>query len=91
MKQQFSIEWIDYGREPRVRPNPDYPEGVDVDASGGRIPACSTPLPYPARRCGMFVVTCTICGTNAGITTAGRPDDPRSFKTACKGGARPVH
>ena len=34
-------------------------------------------LPYPAKRCGQYYVECRICGFNAIITTAGRPDDPQ--------------
>jgi len=56
------IEWVDGNRWPQNRPNPAFPEGVDIDASAGVEPACSTPLPYPAKRCGHFVVECLDCG-----------------------------
>jgi hypothetical protein len=79
----FEIFWIDAGREPKVKPDPAYPNGIDLDMSRGRLEYCETVLPYPAPRCGHFVVTCKTCGTDALITTAGRPDDPRSLKLAC--------
>lgn len=79
-----TIRWIDGGRWPQNKPNPAHPKGVDLDTSEGREPACSTPLPYPAKRCGHFLVECQTCGLRVAVTTAGRPDDPRSLKVACK-------
>jgi hypothetical protein len=76
------IEWIDHGREPQCAPDPNYPEGKDVDC--GVEQSCLTPLPYPAKRCGLFVVTCYACGARVAVTTAGRPDDPRSVKLPCE-------
>jgi hypothetical protein len=76
-------EWVDAGREPQCDPNPAYPLGIDIDASGGAAAACKMALPYPAKRCGMHVITCSDCGATAGCTTAGRIDDPRSIKIAC--------
>lgn len=81
---KIAIEWLDHEREPQVAPNPNYPDGVDLDLTQGRTPACYVILPYPARRCGVFLLTCETCGLRVGITTAGRPDDPRSAKLACK-------
>lgn len=83
LTRQLKIEWRDSGREPQCAPNPDYPEGIDIDLSGG-APACETALPYPARRCGAYIIKCTLCGVRVGVTTAGRPDDPRSAKIPCK-------
>lgn len=80
----MKIEWIDAGREPRVAPNPEYPDGKDLDTSDGAAKSCFTELPYPARRCGTYIVECETCGLRVGVTTAGRPDDPRSLKVACK-------
>ena len=79
----FTIHWQDAGREPRCAPNPAHPRGIDVDASEGAAATCFAPLPYPARRCGAFLVKCDVCGQTVMITTAGRPDDPRSIKLAC--------
>lgn len=79
----FKIEWIDSGREPRCAPNPAHPNGTDVDASFGAAAFCMGSLPYPAERCGLYIVECDHCGLRVGVTTAGRPDDPRSLKIAC--------
>ena len=80
----FSVEWFDRGREPQCKPNPNFPEGVDLDSSGGSEPTCTVDLPYPAVRCGYYFIECETCGLRAIATTAGRPDDPRSIKLACK-------
>lgn len=81
---KFKIEWVDGHREPTCTPNPDFPAGRDVDASWGADRTCITALPCPARRCGHYVIECEICHLRAAITTAGRPDDPRSLTMACK-------
>jgi hypothetical protein len=90
-----TINWIDHGREPTQKPNPDYPDGIDLDS--GERPACKVELPYPAKRCGVYIVKCD-CGVTIAITTAGRPDDPRSVMVPCarsdhdekfRGGNRP--
>lgn len=84
----WTIEWIDRGREPQEKPNPAYPDGIDLDVARGVTPTCKADLPYPARRCGLYIVKCSICGYTAACTTAGRPDDPRSITIPCKGGGR---
>lgn len=78
------VEWIDSGREPQCAPNPNYPNGIDVDASFGQSAKCRVELPYPARRIGHFLVTCDTCRQTVAITTAGRPDDPKSVTLACR-------
>lgn len=80
----FDIHWLDGEREPQEAPNPLYPDGMDIDVSDGATVTCTTALPYPARRCGVYLVVCRSCGLRVGITTAGRPDDPRSLKLACR-------
>lgn len=80
----MKIVWHDAGREPQCVPDPAFPNGIDIDASGGAPAACSTQLPYPAKRCGQYQVTCETCGQAVMVTTAGRPDDPRSVNLACK-------
>ena len=80
----LSVTWRDAGREPQCQPNPDYPEGIAIDLAEGATLSCQTPLPYPARRCGAYIVDCRMCGLRVGVTTAGRPDDPVSLKVACK-------
>jgi hypothetical protein len=77
------IVWIDRGREPQVAPNPNFPDGRDIDVSNGET-ACTVELPYPAKRIGLYVITCRTCGSTTGVTTAGRPDDPRSVTIPCK-------
>lgn len=80
----MKITWHDGGREPTCKPDPRFPDGIDVDASRGEEVFCRTALPYPAKRCGAFEVECPKCGARAIITTAGRADDPRSLKIACR-------
>lgn len=80
----MKIEWTDGYREPKVAPNPAYPDGIDLDMTGGQGgKTCVTDLPYPARRCGHYTVECETCGLRVVITTAGRADDPRSVTLAC--------
>ena len=81
---KFDIEWVDFGREPTCRPDPHYPQGIDVDVSAGREPNCTVELPYPAKRCGSYHIVCSACKLTVAISTAGRADDPRSVKVACK-------
>jgi hypothetical protein len=78
------IKWIDRYAEPTQPPDPRYPDGVDVDLSSGAEKTCSLTLGYPARRIGVYSIRCVACGLTVAITTAGRPDDPRSIKLACK-------
>ncbi len=80
----LTVKWIDGEREPKSPPDPKYPEGIDLDISQGAERTCQTPLPYPAKRIGLYIITCNICGQRNLVTTAGRPDDPRSLKVACE-------
>ena len=79
---QYTVQFLDSGREPKCPPNPDYPEGIFVDS--GERPACRMDLPYPAPRCGAMVVACTRCGVKVALTVAGRPDDPHAVMVPCK-------
>jgi hypothetical protein len=81
-EQHFIVAWQDRHREPQDKPDPAYPEGVDLDISKGAT-SCKVLLPYPAARCGFYVVRCTLCDFSVAITTAGRPDDPRSVTIPC--------
>jgi len=83
VEQAIRVTWHDGGREPQCEPNPAYPKGIDLDVSLGAKNTCSVTLPYPAKRCGHFIVKCRACGTRIAITTAGRPDDPRSVRIPC--------
>jgi hypothetical protein len=86
-KENLLVSWVDRGFEPTCEPDPRFPNGVDLDLTTGQVRTCQTALPYPARRCGYFVVNCSACGLQAVVTTAGRRDDPRSIKVACKSNA----
>jgi hypothetical protein len=79
----IKITWVDGGREARHPADPAHPDGVDLDLAVGAERSCRVELPYPARRCGMYVVTCGTCGRNVVVTAAGRRDDPRSVAIAC--------
>lgn len=80
----MKVQWIDQGRDPQCAPDPAFPSGMDADVSEGAAKTCTTALPYPAKRIGLYKVECPVCGLRVAITTAGRPDDPRSLKVACK-------
>lgn len=82
----WDIEWVDRGHEPQCPSDARYPTGIDIkfvppDRADG--PTCTRPLPYPAKRIGYYVVHCRTCDQRIIITTAGRPDDPRSLQLAC--------
>lgn len=80
----FSVVWIDFGRDPRCPSNPRHPQGVDVDATQGCAgPSCLVALEYPAKRCGAYSLRCRLCDVRVMLTTAGRPDDPRSVRVPC--------
>jgi hypothetical protein len=80
----IKVRWIDSLREPKIPSNPAYPNGIDLDCSDGASPSCVMELPYPAKRCGCYTIMCEDCGLATVVTTAGRRDDPRSIKLACK-------
>lgn len=82
----ITVEWVDSGREPRCAPDPQFPGGKDLVMAAfpeGVGAECVKVLPYPAKRCGMYIVKCDSCGLAIGITTAGRADDPRSVRLTC--------
>jgi hypothetical protein len=83
MADKFKIEWVDRGVEPREKPDPNFPDGIDLNMAMGRSPSCKVTLPYPAPRCGYYYVECKTCGENVLLSTAGRRDDPRSVTLAC--------
>jgi hypothetical protein len=82
-EDQFIVQWNDAGREPQCAPNPNYPDGIKLDVSEGATQTCTVDLPYPAKRCGQYIVECCLCGFRVIVTTAGRPDDPTSIKLPC--------
>jgi hypothetical protein len=80
----LSVAWVDRGFEPQNPPDPRFPDGVDLDLTKEDQRCCFAALPYPAKRCGYFVISCVECGLQAVVTTAGRRDDPRSVIVPCK-------
>lgn len=78
------ISWIDAHREAQCAANPRFPDGMDVDLSKGAQACCHAMLPYPASRCGVHRIECDTCGVKTLVTAAGRRDDPRSVRVACK-------
>lgn len=84
---QFDIKWLDSGREPQCPPNPAFPNGIDIPSPRHGEPGfrfCTVTLPYPAKRCGSYLIKCKSCGFTVAVT-AGRPDDPRSIEIDCQG------
>src|SRR5215831_4622734 len=93
-ENQHEIKWLDAEREPQCPPNPAFPNGVDLRAPLSGLPdvrICKVELPYPAKRIGLYVVSCKKCGTNIAVTTAGRPDDPRSVEVECRDAVSPTY
>ena len=83
-KPHHTVFWIDGEREPQCAPDPRYPKGIDLDIGNGAIQACKVELPYPAKRIGRYFVNCNKCNRTVMVTTAGRPDDPKSVTISCK-------
>lgn len=79
---QFIVEWADTGKEPTQKPNPHFPDGIEVKTEAPF--KCRVTLKYPAPRVGHYQVECKLCGIRAAITTAGRRDDPKSLELPCK-------
>lgn len=86
MNDAHHIEFIASGRgKAQCQPNPEFPNGKDIDISEAGKAACTVQLPYPAKECGHWRVTCVACGRGIiAITAAGRPDDPKSVRIPCK-------
>jgi hypothetical protein len=81
---RFTIKWIDRGVEPKHKYDPKHPQGVDIEIfDRENNPVCIAELPWPARRCGYYMVGCKRCGYTIMFTTAGRIDDPRSVMLLC--------
>lgn len=82
--KQFLVQWVGRGYEPQHKPNPAYPNGIALDIAGAAEQSCVCELPYPAARCGNYVIGCKLCGIKVMCSTAGRHDDPRSIKLPCQ-------
>jgi hypothetical protein len=84
MPPNFDIHFEPSGRgKAQCPPNPDFPDGVRVDARTRRGPVCTIEFPYPAPECGTWFASCRQCRFTIGVTAAGRPDDPRSITISC--------
>lgn len=81
---KMSVTWFDGRREPTGTADPRYPNGMTFDLAKGASKNCMVELPYPAKRCGQYLIKCEACGYTAIVTTAGRADDPRIVKVPCK-------
>ena len=86
-----AVVFVDSGREPQCPPDPEFPNGMSLDLSNDKRPACGFEIPYPAPRCGMMLVTCPECGKKAGFTVAGRPDDVKFVVLPCKSKLQSTH
>jgi hypothetical protein len=84
----ITVTFVDRGRTAKCPPDPMFPHGKDIDASHKSKHACTAQIPYPAPRCGLMVVHCSKCDQSVALTVAGRVDDPRSLKMACRLGGR---
>lgn len=80
----IEVKFNDSGRTAKEKPNPKYPNGMDVSCAQPGQKACGFSLPYPAPRCGTYSVICNDCKFTALITVAGRADDPRTVTLPCK-------
>lgn len=79
----FDVTFLDSGRTATQKPDPAYPDGMEIDLRHPGQKGCCRNLPYPAPRCGHYVVVCTVCGYRALISVAGRPDDPKNVTMPC--------
>lgn len=80
----IKFKFLSHNRKAKFPPNPEHPDGIDIDLSNGAKLNCRISLPYPAECCGVWSVYCSVCNLNVLVTAAGRADDPRSVKLACK-------
>jgi hypothetical protein len=86
---QFMVRFVGTGQKAQCRPNPAYPDGIDIPAPAGEGDVCRVLLPYPAKEIGAWKIECTVCGLRTACTTAGRPDDPRSITVRCNKSTKP--
>lgn len=80
----FDVHFLDAGRYAEKPADPKYPDGTWVNLSENAIQvSCTRGLPYPAPRCGSYVIRCRVCGKTVAISVAGRADDPRRVTIPC--------
>lgn len=82
--RMIKVRWIDGGRSATQPANPQFPDGFNLDISKGSERSCTARLPYPAARCGIWEIEFDACQLKAMVTAAGRADDPRSLRIACR-------
>lgn len=81
----IDVRFIDSGREPQCKPDPRYPDGIDLNLAEHVLQkVCGFNVPYPAPRCGQYAIRCKVCNYYALVTVAGRPDDPRTVTMPCR-------
>jgi hypothetical protein len=83
---RFKIDWVDKHREATYPADPSYPKGCAIDVALTKLNACRVELPWPAVRCGLFVVRCLACGFSIALEMAGRVDETRpacEYRASC--------
>ena len=81
----IDVYFIDAGHRSDERPDPAFPTGRRVNIDGPLPTAlCCYNLPYPAPRCGTYVVECLECPVRHEIPVNGRSDDPYIITMPCK-------
>lgn len=80
----IDVKFNDSGREPTSKPNPKYPDGMEVSLAGPGQKSCTFNLPYPAPRVGTYSIVCRTCHYTAIVTVAGRSDDVKIITLPCK-------
>lgn len=84
VESRFLVDWVDGHREATFAADAAYPDGTAIDVALDATRACRLELPYPAARCGLWVITCRRCAYSIALATAGRRDDPRSVRVPCR-------
>lgn len=81
----IDVRFIDKGYKAEEKADPRHPDGMLVNlAPHALAKTCTRNLPYPAPRCGLYALTCRVCGFSGMVTVAGRADDPRMVTIPCK-------
>jgi len=80
-----TVNWVDAGREPQNNFDRKFPWGKPIDGRrSGELAGCQVLLPWPAERCGLWLLTCRRCGMKLAVTAAGRVDDATSVILPCE-------
>jgi hypothetical protein len=84
LNMSIEVYFLDSGREPQCKADPRYPDGVHLNLAVGAEQKCTRNVPWPAPRCGTYVIECKKCGFKGAIKVGGSPDDPRIVTMPCK-------